>query len=84
MPGAEEYYKLAATLCDDGMPPGQSRACNMSFERGSNAADAFGSYASFLHGVQHKTEEAEYYYRKAVEADNTHANNLCNYGLFLR
>lgn len=73
---AEEFYKLSAALCDDGQDSSSS-----SF---ANAADAFGSYASFLHGVHRRIEEAEHYYKKAVQADPTHANNLCNYGLFLR
>jgi Tfp pilus assembly protein PilF len=28
-------------------------------------------------------DEAEVYYKTAVNLDSTHANNLCNYGLFL-
>jgi tetratricopeptide (TPR) repeat protein len=80
---AEDYYKLAAALCDDGSQPKSSSGITFK-GYGSNAADAFGSYASFLHGVHHKIDQAEYYYKKAVEADETHANNLCNYGLFLR
>jgi Tfp pilus assembly protein PilF len=50
----------------------------------SQNAEALGSYASFLHGVLGKVDLAEGYYKSAVEVDDTHANNLCNYGLFLR
>jgi Tfp pilus assembly protein PilF len=46
-------------------------------------SDALGSYASFLHGVTGDTVGAERYYKAALEIDDTHANNLCNYGLFL-
>ena len=56
----------------------------LAVETNSENADALGNYASFLHGVHHKIEEAETYYIRAVKADDTHANNLCNYGLFLR
>jgi Tfp pilus assembly protein PilF len=47
-------------------------------------ADALGSYASFLHGVIGNMDGAAKYYLQAVRVDLTHANNLCNYGLFLR
>lgn len=47
-------------------------------------ADAIGNYASFLHGVHRNIVDAEMNYRRAVELDDSHANNLCNYGLFLR
>jgi Tfp pilus assembly protein PilF len=46
-------------------------------------ADALGSYASFLHGVHNNAKDAQKYYQMAVKADDTHTNNLCNYGLFL-
>ena len=53
-------------------------------ESNHNNADALGNYASFLHGVHKKIDEAEKYYKLAVDLDDTHANNLCNFGLFLR
>lgn len=46
--------------------------------------DAMGSLASFLHGVHHRNDEAEELYKAAADLDDTHANNLCNFGLFLR
>lgn len=87
VPIAEEHYKLAASICDGQVAAEgeqkQDDGVSADFHYGSNAADAYGSYASFLHGVHHKIDEAEIFYKKAVVADETHANNLCNYGLFL-
>jgi len=55
----------------------------MAIESNQSNPDAAGSYASFLHGVKGDIALAETYYVQAVELDDTHANNLCNYGLFL-
>jgi Tfp pilus assembly protein PilF len=48
--------------------------------------DALGGYASFLHGTNSSSSSkkiAEELYNSAIELDNTHVNNLCNFGLFL-
>lgn len=47
-------------------------------------ADALGSFASFLHSTQHADKSMiESLYQRAVDADKTHVNNYCNYGLYL-
>ncbi len=65
-----------------------------SIEINPNNADAVGTYASFLHGMgsaatnsngnsSDALETIDKLYQRAVQIDETHPNNMCNYGLFL-
>lgn len=55
----------------------------LSYENNPNYPDGVGGYASFLHGTGGDKKLAHSLYEKAIEADNCHVNNLCNFGLFL-
>jgi len=57
----------------------------LSTEVNPNYADGLGSFASFLHGTGSNGDKkyTENLYQRAVEADKTHVNNFCNFGLFL-
>jgi len=48
----------------------------------SPSCEAFGQFAAFLHGIR-RIPEAEHFYLKSIELDNSHVNNLCNFGLLL-
>ena len=65
-----------------------------SIEINPNNADAVGTYASFLHGMgsaatnsngnnSNTLDKIDKLYQRAVQIDQTHPNNMCNYGLFL-
>jgi TPR repeat protein len=41
-------------------------------------------YNFYFFRVRRNSSDAEKFYKMAVELDDSHANNLCNYGLFLR
>jgi tetratricopeptide (TPR) repeat protein len=48
-----------------------------------NTADITGNYAWFLDRISKDYDTAEIYYKKAIEADPRHANNLSNYSILL-
>jgi len=47
------------------------------------SSDALGSYANFLTYVCGRHDEAELFYKRALDADPKHATNLGNYAIFL-
>jgi Tfp pilus assembly protein PilF len=49
-----------------------------------NKAFWLSAYAEFLENQHRNYDEAERYYKRAVEANPNHANNLGNYALFLK
>jgi len=51
--------------------------------RERNAADTLGRFAAYQQHKRHNADAAESLYKRAIEADPTHANNLGSYAVFL-
>ena len=50
----------------------------------SSSAELIGNYAIFLKNIRKDYDQAEHYYRRALDLNPNHANNNGNYAIFLK
>ena len=82
---AQQTRQSAFTMLIEGASPSSTNAM---FQRAIDAtpeidATVLGAYAIFLKNIRGDMDQAEDMYRRAIDADPHHANNLGNYATFL-
>lgn len=77
------YALLALLMCHEKFCPQTNVVLTTNFDDLVQDASVLGHYALFLQTVRRKFDRAEAYYLRAIEADPTEFDALCNYAQLL-